>query len=485
MFLRGAGATLALPLLQSLLPRVARAQSRPPVRYIQLFSPFGPSELSYWGTTMSAALTSAGANVHHRRLTDIPGAISLMFGTEFQPFKSKMSLIRGLDVLARNSNHNFCMSTCASSYREGLDGEHYPPFSGQPSVDGVLSASSKTYGANVSASRRLVMLNPVTTDQYTRTRSASFLPTSSGSIAMAAPLKQTSAFLDSFASGFGSENAANANEDRLMNAVWDDYRSVRDGSRISQEDRQRLDSYMGLISDISSGASSCEMPDQDDETTEELKIDNQFRLLAAAMSCGLTRVASILLGMNGTYNDLHAQHHVYLVLDRNNRASTLKDGFQRNGRRVARLLSILDGTQDGAGTLLDNAIVYYSQQYGTQIQNVTTSQHLPADMPVMLAGGGGGALSQGRYIDLRAPAVRTEAGVLQQRLGVPLNNLLVTIMNAMGLSSSDYEVAGRTGYGDYPDSVTPSARRADAEFWLSTEGRRSPLPLLYSGPARG
>lgn len=484
MFLRGAGATIALPLLESLMPRRAWAQARPKVRYIQLFSPFGPSERVFWGQR-NATLTAHAPNVRYQRLSAISGAISPMFGTEFQSFKNKMSLVRGLDVLARNVNHNFCMTTCASSYREGMDGDHLPPFSGQPSIDALLSASGKVYGSDVPTSRRLVMLNPLTTDQYTRTRSATFLPTSTGDVAMAVPLKQTSAFLESFSSAFGGSATAGVNESRLMSSVWDDYKRVRDSSRISGADRQRLETYMALITDISTGSAACAMPDQDPETQEEIKLDNQFRLLAAAMSCGLTRVASILLGITGPYLDMHQQHHFFLSIEAGNRASTLRDGFARNGQRIARLLGILDAVDDGDGTLLDNSIVYYSQQYGTQIPRLTTaSQHLAADMPVMIAGGGGGALNQGRYLDLRAPTVNDANGAAQQRLGVPLNNLLVTIMNAMGLSSSDYELAGRAGYGDYPSTVTPN-RRADGDFWLGTEGKRSPLPLLYSGPARG
>ena len=70
-------------------------------------------------------------------------------------------------------------------------------------------------------------------------------------------------------------------------------------------------------------------------------------------------------------------------------------------------------------------------------------------------------------------------------LGLPLNNLLVTFMNCMGLSSSHYETVAGQGYGFYPATRELSALTPDPNFWLSTAGRRSAVPHFYKGPKLG
>jgi hypothetical protein len=129
----------------------------------------------------------------------------------------------------------------------------------------------------------------------------------------------------------------------------------------------------------------------------------------------------------------------------------------------------LDGIADQGGTLLDNSIVYWCSQYGC---TSNFDAHSRRNMPVVVGGRGGGALSTGHYLDYTANGV-----------GMPLNNLHVAFMNAMGLSSTDYERPGSAGYGLYTGNVMSG--RSDAGTWTATAGRRTALPVLYTGPARG
>lgn len=479
LFLRGAGAALALPFLESLVPRTARAQSTARrVRYIQVQNPYGPTQGLFFGNRTTNNRVAPDLNT--QRLTDIAGNISPIFGAEWNPFKSRMSLVRGIDVLARTANHHYCLTTCASSYAAGIDGDNHPPASGQASIDALLAASARVYDTTVPETRRLVTLNPVTTDDYSRTRSFSWKQASMG-VAMVRPVKQTDAFYSLFSTGFGEGATTDPRETSLLAGVWDDFRAVRDGTRISAADKRRLDAYMGLITDISAGAAECSEPDRDDETGGiETIIDNQFRLLAAALACDLTRVASIILGMSEGYGVRHDEHHQLMGREQNGVVTGLRTDFINNGRRIARLATILDGIDEGEGTLFDNSILYYSMQYG--ILNYG-GQHNTIDMALMVAGGGGGMLEQGHYIDYRK---ELGGGVdADNRRGLLINNLLVTFMNTMGLSSSDFELPGRRGYGDYPDNVTANPNRPNAAHWLTDAGKRSPLPFLYKGPVRG
>ena len=84
--------------------------------------------------------------------------------------------------------------------------------------------------------------------------------------------------------------------------------------------------------------------------------------------------------------------------------------------RIARLLDQLAAVEEGEGTLLDNTLVVWGSELGKG------NSHAFERVPFVLAGGAGGALPTGRYL---------------QFAGVPHNRLLVSICRAMGLSDLD------------------------------------------------
>jgi Protein of unknown function (DUF1552) len=489
LFLRGLGNTaLALPLLPSLLPRAARAQAVPsPIRYIQVVNPYGPTAALYFGGLSGNQRIQPNVNV--RSLAEVTGDISPILGASFSPWKSKISILRGIDALSMNANHQYTYATCASSYEVGRDGDENPPTAGQASLDMLMSRSSKVYGASVPAARRLVNLNPVTgMDDYSNNRSFSW-QLSGTAVQMVRPVKQTQALFDAFAGGFSAGTGttmsmpANPKELALIRAVYSDYKAVRDGTRISVADKQKLDMYMSLVNDIEKDlgataqrpAGTCAGPAPAADGDLETTITNQFRILAAAMACDLTRVASITLGMSAGYSPRHDEHHGLL---RDPAPVGIINDLKVTGVRVTRLLGVLDSIREATGSLLDNSIVYWGMQYGMVRPG---AQHNAEDMPVLVAGTAAGKLRQGYFIDYRGETATPVKD--SERRGVPINNALVTFMNCMGLSSSDYEKTAGNGYGLYPPNAFNA--RPDPAFWQSTAGRRAPLPHLYVGPTLG
>jgi len=478
LFLQGAGASLVLPLLPSLLPRTAQAQTARPVRYVQVMNVYGPNERTFFGSRSTSMRPMPNVNV--KPLSEIAGDFSPIIGAAFNPLKAKFSVLRGIDTLIANPNHHSCFATCASSYAGGLDGDNYPPVSGQESIDVLLSKSAKVYGASTPLARRLVSLNPVTNDDYSDGRSFSF-QRNGNNLQMVSPLRQTQALFDAFSSGFGmSTTTTDTREVDLMQAVYGDYVRTRDSARISAADKQKLEAYMALVNDVAksvqpttSTTTTCAAPTRATESDVEAAITNQFKILAAAMACDLTRVASVTLGMSQGYGARHTEHHAVGAQDGINNPSGLVQDLKAIGNRVARLISIFDSVADGSGTLLDNSIIYWSQQYGIV---KPSGEHEPDNMPVVVAGKAGGALRQGNYIDFR------NEGSSGESRGLPMNNLLVTFMNCMGLSSSDYEKTAGQGYGYYNGNFQD---RPGGTTWSATAGRRSALPWFYAGASLG
>lgn len=477
-FLRGLGsAALAIPTLPSLLPRSARAQSAtPPRRFVQILNPYGPTSALFFGNLTGA--TQAAPNVKTRALTSVAGPLSSILGTAFDPVRAKLNVLRGFDVPTNNPNHNYCFATCASGYASGLDGDGYAPQAGFESADVIMSKSAKVYAGNVATARRLVTINPITTDDYSGSKSFSWQRGASSNLQMVSPLKQTSAVMNVFMSSFGVATMPQQNDGRelsLVQAVHADYAALRSNPNLSGGDRLRLDAYLSLIDDLerevaaqamTSTPQVCAAPMTDPASGADGVVRTQLRILAAAMACDLTRVGSVTLGMSAPYDTRHTEHH---AMYGTNVAPAFLADLRGFANTVGWFLNLLDGLTDGSGTVLDNSLVYWTSQYACATANDT---HASKDMAIVVGGKGGGALSTGNFIDFSANGV-----------GLPLNNLLVTFMNVMGLSSTDYEKAGSTGYGLYTSNVM--AGRSDAGTWTATAGRRSAVPVLYAGPAMG
>jgi hypothetical protein len=479
-FLRGLGAGLMLPLLPSLASR-ARAAEAPPVRYIQLVSPYGCPGASFFPS--DTGLVQGASGVFARPLSGITGPISPLFDASFDNYKSKISLVRGLHVLPKGGvgeNHNASYPTCSSMVNNNGDpntNDNYPGF--YPfTLDAVLAQSDKTYPSAAGVQRHV----NITPAYQLGSRSNFSWARINGKIQHVPNTTTTSALQAKFPQLSSSALPPTPDADErtrqrkrdLLHAVYEDYRSTRNHPRLSSDDRLRLDSYIGLIDSLQKGLEAeaggttgavCKNPALDGDVDLDARTRNQLRIVAAAMACQLTRVASVTMIRPGDDNGAgHTIHHD---------ASDEKVAAYEapNARHVSFLLGLLDQLGEGNGTLLDNSVVFYTMEFGERYPgNVQGHIHTHKDMTVMVAGGGAGALTMGQYIDYRKTKSR------------PYNNMLISLYNAMGLSSSDYEREGAVGIGDYEPSLVEAF---GFQAYSATPERRKPLPLLYKGAALG
>jgi len=91
---------------------------------------------------------------------------------------------------------------------------------------------------------------------------------------------------------------------------------------------------------------------------------------------------------------------------------------------VGRLVEKMSQTPDGDGTLLDHSILVYGAGMGDG------DHHTPVDLPVVLIGGGAGALQGGRH--------------LKYELNTPFMNLGVTLLDKLGVEVD--KIADSTGH---------------------------------------
>ncbi len=215
------------------------------------------------------------------------------------------------------------------------------------------------------------------------------------------------------------------------------------GDKLGAFEKERIESHATFMRDLAinltpvEGGSCGPKPSLSGEGSPmDQKLENFARLVTAAFTCDLTRVASIQVGQpaavdiglpKGTNVHNHAGHagrDPQKQLD----ASTY---YQLHARHFATILKHLDGVKEPNGsTLLDNTIVLWMPESGSWVHWVT---HVPA----VIAGGAG--FKMGRYLHWAGdkPYESDGAEVLPgtARLGPPTTKLLVSVARQMGLSS--------------------------------------------------
>jgi hypothetical protein len=154
------------------------------------------------------------------------------------------------------------------------------------------------------------------------------------------------------------------------------------------------------------------------------------------------------LANGGGVNDWHhgvAHCHMYTGGQRQ-----LVSSYNYNFNVMLDLICRMDAIQVAPDlTLLDNSLVFWSMECGPYT-------HYSTGLPVIMAGKAGGALKTNHYLDYRnmtpngiVPGfngIGTDVGEVL-RTGIPYNTWLGTVLQAMGLSPSEYETQGIGGYG--------------------------------------
>ncbi len=509
-FLRGAaGTVLALPFLESLLPRELRAQATVAPRRLIVMKSFSTQLIKEWypaftgngyvlknsrysdskgdGTTLLTEPIASGQPYTWAPLRDFetPNGISGILGPKLNPYLDKLTLIRGLDFLP-TVNHNYGgllgnFSSCTGATPCTAD-----ELADVPTIDQVLAYSSKFYPQ--APPQRYLHISQGVVDSMSY---------SDGGQA-GAPIEQLKArtnprdvWNDLFAGVMadpGGGAPAEPNRDALLvDTVLDQYRALRDSPRLSGEDKQKVEQYVSLISELQARlaprpmmactppveSASLENNSGTDPGDIATKWDLYLDLVAAAVMCDRTRVITIgvhkALGPGPDPNNATLAGH-YHSEDASGGTwhGLAHDWGNENSRRMlkginawiaaevfAKLLAKLDVTEVGDSTVLDNSLVYWGNELGFN--------HIGYSVPCLLAGSAGGAITPGRYLDYidwegRAYFSQEDGNVIR---GIPHNRFLVSVLQAMGLSPADYERGGQPGYG------STSTNGKDPTLWAT------------------
>jgi hypothetical protein len=209
--------------------------------------------------------------------------------------------------------------------------------------------------------------------------------------------------------------------------------------KLGTTDRQKLEEYMDGVRElekrIQSGADelTCDPGARPEGPFDVVsRLEAMTDLMVLAFQCDQTRVISFMMGnagSNRSYDFLGvsgAHHEIshHQGLEENFTKLTIIDTWEVT--QFANLLSKMAAVQEGEGTLLDNSLVFFS----SEVADGNSHHHI--NLPVLLAGRGGGVHTPGRHFE-----------VSNNR---PMADLFLAMMHASGVPQSEF--ANSTGVLD-------------------------------------
>ena len=428
--LRGVGATLALPLLERMLPAstaLARAAATPVVRFCTVYVPNGivmdrwtpategtgfeftptlkPLEpfrdhlLVLSGLDNTGARSRSGSSGAHAK-----PAGAFMTGIEPLPTTGSSSLQLGIsmDQIVANA---IGQKTPLPSLELGLEG-----------ADTVNGVGTCDVGFSCAYQNRLAWGGP-STPLPVETNPRVVFERLFGSIDSTDPAVRT---------------ARLRRQGSIIDSVLDKVDRLQGG--LGRRDRAKLDEYLQSVREIERRLQNAESQGRELPLVESpagipVSYDEHARLMfdmqALALQTDTTSVITFQIGREqsgATYpqigvSDSHhpISHHGG---DKNKLASLAKINTYHT-TLFAYFLEKLATTSDGESTLLDNVITLY----GSAISE--SNSHDIRNLPILLAGGGAGLVKGGRHVRYPDQTQR-------------LTNLQLTLLNKLGIPTEAF-----------------------------------------------
>lgn len=412
-FLGGAGAMIALPLLASLRSRVARgADPVVPRRFVGFYLPCGIVMSNWTPAAEGATWTSP-------------------ILTPLQAYKDKVLVLSGVDNKPGRSDGG---GDHASGTGAFLTATHVKKTTGSDIANGV--SLDQLLAKKLSEGLPLPSLE-LGTDGGSAVGDCDtgYSCAYARNIAWAGPQsplpKQTnpSAVFDRLFAGYDPDASAAEVERRkvyrtsVLDGALDDATSLR--TKLGRTDQAKLDEYLTSVRELETRiAKPVKVCKPGARPPAGLTFAERSRamldLIAISFECDLTRVVTFMLGNAGSGNT-HPQigvtesHHElsHHMGNTTNLAKLTQINTWEIGE-LAYLLGKLQAIDDGNGvTALDNSIVFCS----SEIEDGDAHRH--TNMPVVVAGGGGGSIATGVH--------RRYTG------GPPVADLFIALAGGLGL----------------------------------------------------
>ena len=417
-FLRGAGATLALPLLDGMVPAFATkldTAAKSPVRLSIVYSPNGMN-MAKWTPAAEGAAFELSPTLE-----------------PLAPFRDQLLVLTGLNNNAGDAlpgeGENAPHERAGAVFLTGV----HPKREGHVGIS-VDQIAAKELGKHTQvASLELGLHSNEIVGACEKGWSCAYMNTLSWRTPTT-PLPVEYRPRAVFERLFGDSNStdpavrlARIRKDRsLLDSVTQAVARLM--GAVGPSDRARLAQYLDAMRDIerriqmTEEQSSRELPVLDRPVgipaTFEEHAKLMFDLQVLAYETDLTRVGTFMMGRgqsNRTYREIGVPDVHHALSHHQNDPVKLEKLFKINlyhSRLFAYFLEKLRSTPDGDGSLLDHLMIVYGSAMSDG------NKHWLQNLPILLLGGGAGQIKGGRH--LRYPK------------GTPMMNLFLTLLDKLG-----------------------------------------------------
>lgn len=412
LFLRASGVAIALPFLESLLPQSARGDSHDPTkRFVSLFFPNGTTRREDWalgGSGTDYTMGSAHASL--------------------EPFRSKLSMLRNLDGDYGGAPDH---SRGTASFLTGA------PIGGMtnPEVD-ISIDQAIANELDPATALRSFHLGPTPypggppSDTGWPSGYNTYISWSSRS-SPNPPLESARVAFDRIYVPAGEDPAQAQKRLRLRQSVLDHTLDQIDAiaPRLGAEDSQKLEQYLTAVREVESNLQGPSLDpgcgDDVDVPVDGLAFAQHtpaiLEVIALALRCDATRIVTYSMDYgfgNKNFGFLGQGNFNHHTLSHSGTEPATIAAHQAIVRwymsQIALFLGLLDDIDEGGMTLLDNSVVFVGSDVGDPWP------HSHQDLPVIVAGGGGGALSPGRLIDASGASYGSVLLALADAMDAPL-----------------------------------------------------------------
>lgn len=436
--LRGIGATLALPLLDGMVPALSAFQktaAQPAMRFGTVYAPTGMIMKAFRPTTV-------GREFEITRILE-----------PLRPFRDQMLVVGNLNNPIANprpgegtgdhSRAGSAFLTCAHAKKtDGADMElgtsidqmiakEYGKHTQLPSLELSLSFNNMVGGCD-----------PGYACPYTRTISWSS-PTTPVPMETDPRVVFERLFGDVESTNPADRLARMQQRRSLLDSVTDEVSRLR--RKIGPSDSTKLTEYLDSIRDIERRIQKAEEQNEREFTPVDQptggiprRFDEHARIMfdlqAVALRSDLTRVFTFMLNHDGSdraYPEIgiadahHPLTHNIIDAEAVEKVTKINVFFTQ---LFATFVEKLRSTPDGDGTLLDHSIILY----GSGLSNANVHSH--DDLPIVLLGGGNGQIKGGRYIRYETTPLASLHATLLNKAGVRVDRFADSTGLLEGLS---------------------------------------------------
>lgn len=417
-FLKGVGAAVALPMLDAMAPALA-ATTKAPVRLAFVYVPNGIVNIDWWTPK------GVGKDFEFSRIL-----------TPLEPLREEIFVLTGLD----DHNGNALGDGPGDHGRAGasyLSGVHCRKTAGADIQAGV--SADQVAAKLIGGKTRFPSLELGCEDSRTVGNCDSgYSCAYTNSISWRTPTTPNPPEINPrmvFERLFGTADLSLSPEIRARRAEY--RKSILDlvredtaklAGKLGSSDRRKIDEYLYAVREIEKRIESAEKDNR--AITPQIEkpagipigfteyVGLMCDLLTLAFQADLTRISTLMFAREGSmriYPELGIPDPHHPLTHHRNNQDWIEKVVRINQYHIelfGRFVKKLKETKDGDGTLLDRSMIVY----GCGISDGNRHNH--ENLPILLAGRGGGRLKPGRHIVYKP--------------NKPMTNLYLTLLDCMG-----------------------------------------------------